>query len=230
MKFKFLFSKAICASVLSFAFVCSISTSVNAAATVNAQNSSLFQKSVITEGLAEEAANSIVVSDKTQSTSRLSSLSVSTASTTSTSGTYPTRKGVILVTGDYYKGLIPTGHAAIVYNSSQVIESLSDGVQFGSNNWYSSKDTCYGVTCSSTTVSQDAGTVDYIISQGYVGLPYNYNYFNVSTRSKFYCSQLVWAAYYDSLGIDLNTSTFGAAVHPLELVNTSKTVTIYAKE
>lgn len=50
---------------------------------------------------------------------------------------------------------------------------------------------------------------------------------NVDTRSKFYCSQLVWAAYKDALGIDLNTSTYGAAVHPLELVNSTHTVTYY---
>ena len=30
-------------------------------------------------------------------------------------GVYPTRKGVILVTKDKYKDLIPTGHAAIIY-------------------------------------------------------------------------------------------------------------------
>ena len=46
-----------------------------------------------------------------------------------------------------------------------------------------------------------------------LGKPYNYNYFNVSTRKKFYCSQLVWAAFKDNYGIDLDTSDFGDAVH-----------------
>lgn len=31
------------------------------------------------------------------------------------SGTYPTYKGTILVTSDKFKGLVPTGHAAIVF-------------------------------------------------------------------------------------------------------------------
>lgn len=53
---------------------------------------------------------------------------------TKESGCYPTRPGVILVTSDAYKNLIPTGHAAIVYNNKQVIESLSKGVSLGKNN------------------------------------------------------------------------------------------------
>lgn len=43
-------------------------------------------------------------------------------------GTYPTRRGVILVTPDPYMNLIPTGHAAIVWDKQNVIESLSNGV------------------------------------------------------------------------------------------------------
>lgn len=43
---------------------------------------------------------------------------------------YPVRKGVILVTPDKYKGLIPTGHAAIVYKVNKVVESLSKGVYY----------------------------------------------------------------------------------------------------
>lgn len=200
------------------------------ASSISIEESSLFDKSEITEMLAENAENSEVVADKNSVdlAKSTSAMKLSAARSTST-GTYPTRRGVILVTADAYKGLIPTGHAAIVVSATQVIESLSDGVQYGKNNWYSTKDTCYGVTCGSTSVNQDSCTVNRIEQQGYIGLPYNFNYLNVDTRSKFYCSQLVWAAYKDALGIDLNTSTYGAAVHPLELVNSTHTVTIYSK-
>ena len=34
-------------------------------------------------------------------------------------GKYPVRKGTILVTSDAYKGLIPTGHAAMVWNEKK---------------------------------------------------------------------------------------------------------------
>ena len=141
---------------------------------------------------------------------------------------YPIRKGVILVTSDAYKGLIPTGHAAIVYNKKKVVESLSGGVQKGSNNWYSSHTTCYGVTTIDTTVAMDAYVADWCATQ--IGKKYNWNYFNVDTRKKFYCSQLVWAGYLDKENINLNTKKFGRAVHPMELVSTGKTATIYTQE
>lgn len=149
---------------------------------------------------------------------------------TTVSGTYPTRKGTILVTKDAYKNLIPTGHAGIVLNQYTVIESLEEGVQYAPSDWRTRYKTCYGVTVNSTTAAQDAQVVDYIINQKWVGKPYNFNYFNVKTRSKFYCSQLVWAGFKDCLGIDLNTSTFGAAVHPMELVSTDKTRTLFSQE
>lgn len=141
------------------------------------------------------------------------------------SGKYPTRKGAILVTPDAYKNLIPTGHAAIVVNSSTVVESVSNGVVYGKNNWKATKKKVYGVSVRSTTSKQDAQACDWCIRQR--GKKYNINYFNVNTRSKFYCSQLVWAAFKDNFGINLNTSQFGNAIHPMELVNTSKTYTTY---
>lgn len=140
---------------------------------------------------------------------------------------YPTRYGVILVTEDKFKGLIPTGHAAIIWTSGAVIESLQNGVVIGPNDWNKSKSSCYGISVRGTTCEQDNKASNWCQSQ--CGKPYNYNYLNVSTRKKFYCSQLVWAAYMDKYGIDLDTSSFGNAIHPIELVNSSKTYTIYRK-
>lgn len=145
----------------------------------------------------------------------------------SLTGTYPTRYGVILVTADKYKGLIPTGHAGIIWTSSTIVESLSNGVTTGPNDWNTSKTSCYGISVKGTTVDEDNEASNWCYRQ--LGKPYNYNYFNVSTRKKFYCSQLVWAAFKDNYGIDLDTSDFGDAVHPMELVNSSKTYTIYKK-
>lgn len=137
------------------------------------------------------------------------------------------RYGVILVTADKYKGLIPTGHAGIIWTSSTIVESLSNGVTTGPNDWNTSKTSCYGISVKGTTVDEDNEASNWCYRQ--LGKPYNYNYFNVSTRKKFYCSQLVWAAFKDNYGIDLDTSDFGDAVHPMELVNSSKTYTIYKK-
>lgn len=142
-------------------------------------------------------------------------------------GTYPRRKGVILVTKDKLKGIIPTGHAAIVYSSGTVVESLSGGVTTGANNWYQTRNTCYGVTVRGTTTAQDSSAADWCYKQR--GKAYNFNYLNPYTRSKFYCSQLVYAAFLDKYGINLDTSAFGVAVHPMELVNTGNTSLIYQK-
>ncbi|MBQ6376816.1 MAG: hypothetical protein IJJ52_04230 [Lachnospiraceae bacterium] len=143
-------------------------------------------------------------------------------------GSYPTRKGTILVTTDFYKGLIPTGHAAIVYSRNNVIESVSNGVVWGKNNWKSTKREFYGVTLRNTSGNQDAAAADWCRKQ--IGKRYNFNYFNTGTRQRFYCSQLVWAAFKDKYGINMNTAAFGNAVHPIELVTTNKTCTIYYRK
>ena len=140
-------------------------------------------------------------------------------------GPYPTRRGVILVTPDAYKNLIPTGHAAIVWSDTKVIESLSDGVGIHKNNWKKTKKKIYGVTVVSTNTGQDRSAALWCKNQK--GKAYNWNYLDTKTRKRFYCSHLIWAAYKDKYNIDLNTSLFGKAVHPMELVNSSKTVTLY---
>lgn len=101
-------------------------------------------------------------------------------------GSRPTRKGVILATPDKFKGLIPTGHAAIVWDRDQVIESLDAGVITGRNNWNITKTQAYGVTVRGTSVSQDARAADWAYSQRWK--PYNINYLDIQTRSRFYCS------------------------------------------
>lgn len=142
-------------------------------------------------------------------------------------GEYPTRKGIILVTGDAYKGLIPTGHAGIIYGANTVVESLSGGVTTGDNNWNTTKKSCYAVTVKGTNAEQDKAAANWCHDQ--INKPYNWNYFDTGARDKFYCSQLVWAAFLDNFGIDLNTNDFFNAIHPLELVSTDETRLVYEK-
>lgn len=146
-------------------------------------------------------------------------------------GTYPTRKGVILVTNDKFKGIIPTGHAAIIYSNSQVVEALTDGVKMGKNNWNTSKTTCIAVTTKGTTTTQDSSVADWCKAQ--VGKPYNWTFFGIEYTDSFYCSHLIYKGYKTKTGIDLNTSAYdaygGRAIHPSELVLTDKTTKIYEK-
>ena len=85
--------------------------------------------------------------------------------TRTSTGTYPTRKGVILVTDDAYKGVIKTGHSAIIYTSSTVVEANEPGVEIGPNNWNTSKNQAYAVTVKDTTSKQDISAANYCYSQ-----------------------------------------------------------------
>lgn len=111
-------------------------------------------------------------------------------------GTYPTRKGVILVTRDGKLDKL-VGHAGIVYNSSTTVEAfpksrapkntagkIIDGVSTYSNKWHLRYNKVYGVTTSGTTLSQDASVADYAYS--YRNKPYNWTFTNTETTSKFY--------------------------------------------
>ena len=172
-------------------------------------------------------------------------------------GSKPTRKGTILVTSDAYKGLIPTGHAAMVYDKSWVIEAMPNGVVWGLNDWHKGgvHDQAFGVTVGRTTVKQDAAAAKWAKKQ--LGKPYNYNYLKTWIRNKFYCSQLVWAAFKDKNKVNLNTdfgkvkllkkdkknciTIFGRTycgitvgtynpIHPMELVNNSKVILLWRKK
>ncbi|MDR2465559.1 MAG: hypothetical protein LBD38_04715 [Streptococcaceae bacterium] len=144
---------------------------------------------------------------------------------------YNRRKGVILVTPDYMKGLLPTGHSSICYNKAKVIEANVDGVEFGKNNWNVSKKQSYIVTLKKTTAKQDEMLAEYCKRQ--INKKYNFNYFDINTRSGFYCSQLIYAAAKDLYKINLNGSAFysilGNPIHPLELVDNSKVTLLYRK-
>lgn len=145
--------------------------------------------------------------------------------TSNRTDSYPQRKGVILVTGDKYKGVVPLDHAAIIYSKDRVVESLENGVVWGSNDWNKKYNITTAVTVNSTTIEQDEAAANWCAGQ--IGKPYNFSFYNITTRSEFYCSQLVWASFYDLYGIDLNTSDFDIAIHPSELIATPKTRTIY---
>lgn len=176
--------------------------------------------------IAKSARSKTIYQDKGVGLISKSQNLVASASVAS-SGTYPTRYGVILITEDKFKGIIPTGHAAIIWTSTTVVESLSNGVTTGPNDWNTSKSTCYGITVSGTTTAQDNAASNWCYKQ--IGKPYNYNYLDKNTRTKFYCSQLVYAAFLDNYNINIDTSAFVTAVHPMELVDSSNTYTIYVK-
>ena len=151
----------------------------------------------------------------------------STTLASTSTGTYPTYKGTILVTADKFSGIIPTGHAAIIFRYDAVIESLAQGVTWGPNDWNYSKQTAYGAEVKGVTSLEAQAAANWCFNQE--GKPYNYNFFDTATRDRFYCSQLVWAAFYDLYDIDISTSDFGAAIYPMEILNSPNVQVIYRK-
>lgn len=142
------------------------------------------------------------------------------------SNQYPTRKGVILVTKDtVHKAAGMVGHAAIVYSRTKIIESTIDGVKQGNNNW-DKKKSCWAGTVKKTTAKQDAAAASWCWKQA--GKPYNYNFFNTKCRNKFYCSQLVYAAFLDKYKVDLNYKS--GIVYPADLLRDSSKTTITYKK
>jgi len=135
----------------------------------------------------------------------------------------PTRKGIILVTTDPWKGVVESGHAAIVYSEDSVIESLSNGVVKGKNNWGNTKNEYYAVFPLKASINDGEKAAEYCKKK--TGLSYNINFYNIDTRKKFYCSQLVYASYKDLFKIDLNTDAFksklGNPIHPYELLDSN---------
>lgn len=146
-------------------------------------------------------------------------------------GTYPTRSGVILVTPiNSSLGMNSSfvGHAAIIYAADTVIESFpKKGVITGDNNWNKKLSIVYGVDVNDTNKTEEKAAAKWC--QKRIGCSYNYLFTDVATRSRFYCSHLVWASYWDLYGIDLNTDSLGKVITPMELVTTDETTKIYEK-
>ena len=165
----------------------------------------------------------------------LASLALSVPQANAAPPLLSTRKGVILVTTDPWVTSwgVPIftgfGHSAIIYSTSTVVEAVSKGVVLGSNNWNTARKHYRAGTVRTTTTAQDAAAADWAHTQ--IGKPYNYNFYDMNNRNKFYCSQLVWAAFKDKYGIDLNTSAYVFlglhAIAPTELLpNNPKTIVI----
>lgn len=69
---------------------------------------------------------------------------------------FPNQRGLILVTDDPYKGLIPTGHAGISFGEKLAVESLGDGVGLRPDSlWWKYKKHIFVLKVKKTTPEQD---------------------------------------------------------------------------
>lgn len=150
----------------------------------------------------------------------------------SSTGLWSWRDGIICITDSHAKSpLFNNGHAGIVaaapYYDATIEANPNDGVQPKYGKWderfEGSKVYQYGVT--KTSVIQDQNAAIWAAKQ--INKPYNHNFFDIGRRDRFYCSQLVWAAYKDISGIDIGTWEWGHAIHPFELMNSKETTLLY---
>lgn len=149
-------------------------------------------------------------------------------------GSWSWRDGVICVTTEGFgTDSVNTWHSAIV--APQRIEAVIEAKKLGHTadfrygKWESDKHTIWQVGVLSTSVDQDYNAGHWAGQQQ--GKPYNLNFWSCYQTDSFYCSQLVWAAYYYTAGVDLNKSDndFGSsiAVHPGEFVENPNTLITY---
>ncbi|MDR1185587.1 MAG: hypothetical protein LBK67_12440 [Coriobacteriales bacterium] len=144
-------------------------------------------------------------------------------------GVYPTTKGKILATADWFAYLIPTGHAALIIDQSSAYTSLSQGVTIEPNDWYNRYATAFGLDVTSTNAAQEAKAADWCAQ--HLGKPYNFLFVFPQRTDAYYCSSLVWQAYMKTCNVNLDTSAWSLLglniVHPMELVDSPKTTVLY---
>lgn len=126
------------------------------------------------------------------------------------------KKGNILVTNHGETRFNIAGHAGIVFDSYNTIEAYDPVVIAKGNNFFLRKG--YGRIWEAEVRQADGSNravADWALKQK--GKPYNWKIWDINTRARFYCSQLVYAGYKDKCGIDLNKN--GGIVYPTDLIN-----------
>jgi hypothetical protein len=146
-------------------------------------------------------------------------------------GEYPTTKGKILATADWYGNIVPTGHAALVIDATSAYTSLENGVTIEPNDWYDANrhQTAFGLDVTKTNAEQEAKATDWCAQ--HMGKPYNYLFVFPQRTDAYYCSSLVWQAYLKTCNVNLNTSAWTVLgfniMHPMELVDSPQTTLLY---
>lgn len=150
----------------------------------------------------------------------------------STSGNWSWRDGVICVTDSYAVfDFFNNGHAGIVavapHYYSTVEANPGTGVTVVYGHWADRfTGRVYQVGVLSTSVQQEYDASRWACNQ--IGKPYGFP-IALGNRSKFYCSQLVYAAYKDTAGVNLDTAAWPGFIHPFELLDTRNVKITYSR-
>ena len=151
----------------------------------------------------------------------------------STTGAWTWRDGVICVTDSYASvDWFNNGHAGIVaaapYYRATIEANPNVGVQVRYGDWASrfpSKNV-WQAGVHATTVQQDHDAAVWAATQ--LGKPYKFPT-TLGNRDAYYCSHLVYAAYKDTAGVNLDTIKWPGFIHPFELLDTSNVSIVYRR-
>ena len=151
----------------------------------------------------------------------------------STTGTWTWRDGVICVTDSYASvDWFNNGHAGIVaaapYYRATIEANPNVGVQVRYGDWASRfpNKNVWQAGVHATTVQQDHDAAVWAATQ--LGKPYKFPT-TLGNRDAYYCSHLVYAAYKDTSGVNLDTIKWPGFIHPFELLDTSNVSIVYRR-
>ena len=155
-------------------------------------------------------------------------------------GAWSWRDGVICVTDSYASvSFFNNGHAGMMaiapyyYKTVEANPQRSDGtggcVEICDGYWETrfSNGRLVQVGVTETTVQQDHDAAVWACNQ--IGKPYKFWNNDMSRRDAFYCSHLIYAAYLDTCGVNLDTPAYACCIHPFEFLDNPKTTLIYER-
>lgn len=138
---------------------------------------------------------------------------------------YPTRAGIFLTTSDSSTLGLPHGHNGIIWSTYTTVEAKSEnGVQRYSNDWTNRYADVLASSVNGTTSSQDNEASNWCYAK--IDCGYNWNFLNTGTRDKFYCSQLIWAAFKDKYSINIDDD--GGIIIPYDIALSKNVYSVWA--
>ncbi|NMB03149.1 MAG: hypothetical protein GX978_01200 [Tissierellia bacterium] len=146
-------------------------------------------------------------------------------------GSWSWRDGVICIT-EATTFILNHGHAGLIaiapYYYATVEANPRAGVQIVYGEWASRfpDKQVWQVGVTNTTVYEDQLAATWACQQ--IGKPYGFP-IALGNREKFYCSQLVYAAYLEKCGVNLDTLAWVAWISPWEILDNSQVTLMYRK-
>lgn len=121
------------------------------------------------------------------------------------------------------RSVFNNGHAGIVgaapYYDSVIEANPGEGVKAKYGAWTDRTGFHHVYQAGEISTTEVQGQKAAVWAGGKIGTPYKLERYRLNRRDVFYCSHLVYAAYKDTYGVDLDTTAWSGSIHPLELLS-----------